>query len=177
MTDTELEYADYSINKLHKSDQSADETDWTDEKTHRYIEKLDNNQIEEVLAILTEEGWIKRYQASTLYSLEKEALPFLKEYGSYSNYYWHDERIKKRKDQKENFDFQISKFQANTKLLPYFISALSLIVAIFAFFREPEQIQQKPILKSEIITTVDSVLTSYHLKDDSLLHKNAKNQD
>jgi hypothetical protein len=86
MNDIEFEYADYCINKLCESIQSADDIDWIDRKTHRYDERLNNKEQEEVRAILVEDKWIERYKQSTLYSLNKSKLPILKEHGSYSNY-------------------------------------------------------------------------------------------
>lgn len=81
-----------------------------------------------------------------------------------------EEKLEKRRELKESLDFSISKFQAKTKLLPYFVAGISLIISIIALFYKPEQIQQTPIQKSEIITIIDSVLTSNHYQGDSLLN-------
>lgn len=60
------------------------------------------------------------------------------------------------KEQKEIFDFKISKFQSEHKFLPYIISGLSLIISILAFFRgcelkhtpkTQEQIIEKPLIE------------------------------
>ncbi len=95
MNEIELEYADYLINKLQNSIQPADDTDWRDNKL-RYIEKLNNKGIDDVIATLESEGWIKRHQSSSMFSLDKQKISVLREYGSYSNYY---KILQQQKDQ------------------------------------------------------------------------------
>lgn len=83
-----------------------------------------------------------------------------------------EEKRDKRKEQKEIFDYAISAFHTKTKLLPYFVSFAGLIVAILTYITLSKQIREQteknPMPKTEIITIIDSVLTSDRYQSDSL---------
>lgn len=76
--------------------------------------------------------------------------------------------------QKENFDFQISRFQSKTKYFPYIISFLSFIIALLAYFKPLKSTEKKQLLKNEIIQILDSISFSNQTKMVDSLH-NPKN--
>ena len=114
MTDIEFEYADYCINKLNSSYPGPADIDWFDKKSHRHDERLSNKEQEKIRAILIEENWIEIYHRSEMYILQKCALTILDKYKSYSNYYWYDEGLKNKKEQKDKFEFHVSKWKYYT---------------------------------------------------------------
>ena len=52
-------------------------------------------------------------------------------HGNWINYLKFQKDIRDRKIKKENIDLKISEFQVRTKFLPYIISVLSILIAIF----------------------------------------------
>ncbi|WP_298884253.1 hypothetical protein [uncultured Polaribacter sp.] len=52
--------------------------------------------------------------------------------GGWIEYLKREEKLEKKREQKENFDLKISKFQSNTTWLPYIASGIGLILSIIA---------------------------------------------
>lgn len=53
-------------------------------------------------------------------------------YSTWIDYIIHQKEIRDRKIKKESIDLKISEFQIRTKFLPYFISAISMLISLVA---------------------------------------------
>ena len=53
-------------------------------------------------------------------------------YSSWIDYITKQKEIRDRKTRKENIDLKISEFQVRTKFLPYYISAISILISLVA---------------------------------------------
>ena len=116
MTEVELEFADYFINMLREISPKVESADWYDLESGKKIEKLNKKQIKDVVAILVSQNWINKEDKAYLYSFNYKILSTIKKYGSYSNFYLQNEKILKRREQKEIFDFKTSKWRYYTFL-------------------------------------------------------------
>ncbi len=72
--------------------------------------------------------------------------------------------------QKEYFDFQVSRFQAKSRYFPYIVSVASIIIALMAYFKPIKSIENKQLLKGEILHIIDSISTSNQTKTVDSLH-------
>lgn len=81
-------------------------------------------------------------------------------YGDWINYLKFQKEIRDRKIKKESIDLKISEFQVRTKFLPYIISFLSIIIAIFDpfdFKKETNEVQEQNIHKPMKNIQLDTV--------------------
>lgn len=97
------------------------------------------------------------------YSLSENGYEII-EYGGWINYNKILKERKRRNELKDFYDFKISKFQANTKYLPYILSLLSFIIACFAYFKPLDKSNQQQLSKDEILYIIDSISTSNQTK-------------
>ncbi|MET2984937.1 hypothetical protein [Aureibaculum conchae] len=107
------------------------------------------------------------------YQLSETALD-INNAGGWKKYNIKQERLKLRNERKEEYDFQVSRFQAKSKYFPYIISALSFIIACFAYFKPINKSNIQQLSKDEIIHIIDSISTSNQTKMVDSLH-NSKN--
>ncbi|MFD0990314.1 hypothetical protein ACFQ1R_09415 [Mariniflexile jejuense] len=112
--------------------------------------------------ILVKRGIIENI-GGTQFSITLKGKQVLKA-GGWNKYLKLEELKEEKRVDKENFDFLISKFQAKSQLLPYFLSALSLMIAFFAYFKPINKSNNKQLSKDEIIHIVDSISTSSQTK-------------
>lgn len=95
--------------------------------------------------------------------------------GGWIKYLENEKRTNERTEQKAVFDFQISKIQAKTKLFPYIVSVVSLIISLFAYFKKEDK-AEIGVSKSEITKVIDSISISNQTKKADSLH-NSKSKD
>lgn len=162
MTEIEFEYADYCVNKLSMSYPKGDDLDWIDSKSDKYDERLSDKEQEKILAILVGENWIERYQHTRMYILQKCALTILDKHKSYSNYHWYDEGLKNKKEQKDKFEFHVSKWKYYTFWCLFGLAIFGGGYSTYDFIErlsKPKSIQQGQIPKSE----TESVVSKSHI--------------
>ncbi len=73
---------------------------------------------------------------------------------------------KKIKKEIENLEWgtKVSKFQVKTKFLPYFISVLSILIALFSYFKPTDKSSDKKMPKNQVVHIVDSISTLNQIK-------------
>ena len=90
-----------------------------------------------------------------------------------------DNKIKARirKDKKEEYDFQISRLQANSKYFPYIVSTISVIIACFAYFKPIDKSNIQQLSQDELIYIIDSISSSIQTKMVDSLHNSRIQSD
>ena len=96
--------------------------------------------------------------------------------GGWIKYLESEKQKVEREEQKAVFDFQISKIQAKTKLFPYIVSFLSLIISLFAYFKKEDTVEKR-VSKSEIMKVIDSISISNQTKKIDLLYNSKQKGD
>jgi hypothetical protein len=71
--------------------------------------------------------------------------------GGWIEYLKREEKIEKKREEKEDFDLKISKLQAKTGLLPYFLSVIGIGISIWALVESksntPTNKHEQPLIK------------------------------
>lgn len=68
------------------------------------------------------------------------------QFKSWDDYLTHQKSLIDKKIKKENADLKISEFQSRTKLLPYFLSFISIVISVIAIF-DPFKSDQNTLQK------------------------------
>ncbi|WP_211341779.1 hypothetical protein [Ulvibacterium marinum] len=79
---------------------------------------------------------------------------------SWQDYLDFQSKLKERELNKQKFDFQISRFQAKSKYLPYILSLLSLIVAVLAYIKSLDRQDSTQSMPDSTERTKDSISIS-----------------
>ena len=143
---------------------------WYSEKSsHNFSDNEEGKKYRKALFFLKENGFVEKLHNSQ-YKATNITLN-LKD----NNWkeYLEKQRIKERqKEQKENFDFFISKFKFWTWWVPLLISAISLYISISKSSKNINKNQklEQPITKNEVINIIDSISFSTQTKKADSMH-------
>lgn len=125
---------------------------------------------EKALLLLEHEGFLE-YKGKSQYKITKLGLNVNKQ-GGWKKYLKNQEIREQRKEQKENFDFFISKFKFWTWWVPLLISVISLYISISKSSKNTNKNQklEQTITKSEVIDIIDSISFSNQTKKVDSMH-------
>ncbi len=145
MTDDQLKFADECIDKLYKSYPSPS-------YLNQKHDVLSQNDRMIVFGILESDNWIVYCNLNDYYKLEKAALPVLDKHKTYTKYLEFDLKKERRNEQKEIFDFKVSKWKYHTFWYFFAIAIFGGGYSVYDFIErltKAESVQQGQNPKAE----------------------------
>jgi hypothetical protein len=128
----------------------SQEAEYSQESSYNFDTQNESIEYHRILTILCNEKLIaKTFTNSATFHITSLGTKVLV-CGGWNSYQEIEKAKEDRIEKKANLDLKISEFQVKTKWVPYWVSFLSLIISIFAYFKD----DNKPVFqnKSQIET-------------------------